>query len=64
MTAPTKNQALKALPNVLHDQTMPNTLGGISPPTAPERGRPSARSLAIAAGVLIALAVALVTRAA
>jgi hypothetical protein len=27
-----QNQALKALPNVLHDQTVPNRLGGVSQP--------------------------------
>jgi hypothetical protein len=59
-----KNQALKALPNVLHDQTIPNTLGGISPPMAPARRQLPVSSLAIGAGVLIALAVAALTRAA
>ena len=64
MTTPMKNRALKGLPNVLHDQTIPNTLGGVSPPRAPARRRIPASSLAIGAGVLIALALALLTRAA
>lgn len=29
-----QNQAITAPPNVLRDQTVPNTLGGVSDPTA------------------------------
>ena len=59
-----QNQPSKALPNVLHDQTAPNTLGGISPPAAPARRPLPTTTLAIAAGVVLALIVAIVARAA
>ncbi len=58
-----KNRPLIALPNVLRDQTVPNTLGGVRPPPdATARPRPSARpapsarAVALGVGIVIALA--------
>ena len=34
MSGSLQNQAITAPPNVLRDQTVPNTLGGVSDPTA------------------------------
>jgi hypothetical protein len=54
MATPTQNQAQTGpAPNVLHDQRVPNTLGGIGAPTTPAR-------LRIPAGVVLALVVAIV----
>lgn len=56
----TQNQALKAFPNVLHDQTIPNTLSGIGPVrAAPRRGLPMTM-VAAAVGVILAFLVVLV----
>jgi hypothetical protein len=57
-----QNQALQALPNVLHDQTVPNSLGGVTQPRPVARRRVPVRTLTTAAVVLAAL-VALLTRA-
>jgi hypothetical protein len=62
--ASTQNQPLKALPNVLHDQTVPNTLGRMGPPRAAPRRRAPVRVLAASAGVVLAVVVAILARAA
>ena len=49
-----QNQALKALPNVLRDQTIPNTLGGIGLPRPASRSRLPVGALAAAAVVILA----------
>lgn len=61
---PTQNQALKALPNVLHDQTVPNTLSGIGPPAAAVRRRTPAGTSVAAAAVVLAVLLAMLSRAA
>jgi hypothetical protein len=54
MVTPTQNQAEVGPPlNVLHDQGIPNTLGGVGPPSAPVR-------LRLPAGVFVAAAVVIV----
>ena len=59
MTQP-QNQGLKALPNVLRDQTVPNTLGGVGAPRPVARRRAPLRvPVAAAVGLALALAVAL-----
>lgn len=55
-----QNQAPDTLPNVLHDQGVPNTLVGIRLPVAPARLRPSAVVIAATvAGILAVVAVLL-----
>ena len=65
-----KNQQLRALPNVLREQTVPNTLRGMR--QEPASGRRASlpalpalpiRTIAIAAGVAVALALVLLGRA-
>lgn len=62
------NPTLKALPNVLHDQTMPNTLGGLSPAASTARFRaPTATIVAVlavssAAALVLALVAAVLGR--
>jgi hypothetical protein len=54
MARPTQNQAQAGPPiNVLHDQTIPNTLGGIGPPTTATR-------LPLPLGVRVAVVVVIV----
>ena len=55
---PLQNQAITALPNVIRNQTIPNTLGGVSDPSPflPRRA-PSVVSVAVTAG-LVAAAIA------
>ncbi|HEY6570721.1 MAG TPA: hypothetical protein VIZ22_10540 [Candidatus Limnocylindrales bacterium] len=50
---PLQNQAITTLPNVIRDQTMPNTLGGVSDPSPflPRRA-PSVASAVVAAGLV------------
>ena len=65
MMTQSQNQGLKALPNVLRDQTVPNTLGGIGAPRpggaearsaagAGRRGRRPRLALAVALAALLA----------
>lgn len=49
-----QNQALKALPNVLRDQTIPNTLGGIGLARPVRRSRLPLGALVAAAVVILA----------
>ncbi|MGZ6339092.1 MAG: hypothetical protein ACXWNG_01870 [Candidatus Limnocylindrales bacterium] len=54
------NQSLHVLPGVLHDQTEPNTLGGISSPSPVVRLRlPAGALVAVAAMTLAVLAILL-----
>lgn len=60
-----KNRRLIALPNVLRDQTEPNTLGGMrAAPASVRRIQLPVRAIALAAGVVIAILVILLGRAA
>ena len=61
MAKPTQNQA-QAGPavNVLHDQNIPNTLGGIGPPTTAARFRIPAGAFVAAVVVIVAVLVILV----
>ena len=61
-----QNQAITALPNVLRDQTVPNTLAGVIDPAAVVRRATSLRAVvvglaALFVGALIGLA-AIVSR--
>ncbi len=49
---PLQNPALTALPNVLHDQTVPNRLGGVGAPGPAGRRVPMVGPVA-AAGVIL-----------
>jgi len=63
MAAPTQNQAQRgSTPNALHDQGIPNTLGGIGSPTTPRRSRLSVRVFVIAVVVIVVVLVSLVAR--
>jgi hypothetical protein len=54
MAIPTQNQAKVGPPlNVLHDQGIPNTLGGVGPPSTPV-------GLRLPVGVFVAAAVVIV----
>ena len=57
MAKPTQNQAQAGPPlNVLHDQNIPNTLGGIGPPTTPVRLRlPMRVFVAVVVVIVVAL---------
>lgn len=59
MATPTKNQAQVGPPvNVLHDQGIPNTLGGVGPPSTAVRLRlPMGVFVAAAAVIVIVLAI-------
>ncbi len=54
-----RNQALEALPNVLQNQTIPNTLGGLGPSSPPARPRLPAGALVAAVAVILAVALML-----
>jgi hypothetical protein len=59
MAKPTQNQA-EAGPavNVLHDQNVPNTLGGVGPPTTSARLRiPASAIVAAVVVVVVVLAI-------
>jgi hypothetical protein len=61
-----QNQSLAALPNVLRDQTIPNTLGGVGAPRPAPRQRTvgvSRAVLGVIAAVVIAALLALLARA-
>jgi hypothetical protein len=58
----TANQVLDALPNVLRDQRVPNTLGGIGPPVPAPKLRLPVRALAIVAVAVAAVIAFLVLR--
>jgi hypothetical protein len=61
MTKPTQNQAQVGPPvNVLHDQNIPNTLGGIGPPTTQVRLRLQVRVFVAAVVVVVVVLVILV----
>ena len=60
----TANLPIDARPNVLRDQTMPNTLGGIGRPDPAPRLRPPAKPLAAAVAIAAAVAAFLVLRSA
>jgi hypothetical protein len=63
MATPTKNQAPAGPPaNLLHDQTIPNTLGGIGPRTMPSRPRLQVGLLVVVVVVIVAVLVILVGR--
>ena len=62
-----QNPALTALPNVLHDQTVPNRLGGVGAPGPEGRRVPVVRPVAAAGVILVTglvVLLALVARAA
>jgi len=63
MTRPTQNQA-QAGPaaNVLRDENVPNTLGGVGPPTTAVRLRVPVGALVAATVVIVAVLVMLVAR--
>jgi len=61
MATPTQNQAQAGPPiNVLHDQRVPNTLGGIGPPTTAARRRLPMAAFIVAVVVIVAALVILV----
>jgi hypothetical protein len=63
MARPTQNQAQAGPPiNVLHDQTIPNTLGGIGPPTTAARFRFPVGVRVAAVVVIVAVLVILAGR--
>jgi hypothetical protein len=63
MAAPSQNQAQVGPPlNVLHDQGVPNTLGGIGPPTTTVRLRLPVRVVVAAVVVIVVVLVILVAR--
>ena len=54
MATPTQNQAKVGPPlNVLHDQGIPNTLGGVGPPSTDVGLRVPVGVLVAAAGVIV-----------
>ena len=60
----TRTPGVVALPNVLQDQTVPNTIGGIGPPiVVGPRRRPSGRVLMVGAAAIVAAIVLVVSRA-
>jgi hypothetical protein len=61
MPTPTQNQAQVGPPvNVLHDQNIPNTLGGIGPPKAAVGPRLPAGAVVAAVVVIVVVLVILV----
>jgi hypothetical protein len=61
MPTPTQNQAQVGPPvNVLHDQNIPNTLGGIGPPKAAVGSRLPAGAVVAAVVVIVVVLVILV----
>jgi len=61
MATPIQNQAQAGPPvNVLHDQNIPNTLGGIGPPAAAVRLRLPVGAFVAAVVVIVAVLVILV----
>ena len=61
MVTPTQNQAEAGPPlNVLHDEGIPNTLGGIGPPSTPVRLRLPVGAFVAAVVVIVAVLVILV----
>lgn len=63
MAGPTQNQAQAGPPvNVLHDQNVPNTLGGIGPPATGARLRLPMGAFVAAVVVIMAVLVILVAR--
>lgn len=62
MTA-TQDRPRRELANVLRDQTVPNTLGGIGPPMRAARRPISVRPPLVAVAVAIAVLIALLARA-
>jgi hypothetical protein len=63
MARPTQNQAQAGPPlNVLHDQTPPNTLGGIGPPSMAPRLHLPVSVFVAAVVVIVAVVVILVGR--
>jgi hypothetical protein len=63
MPAPTQNQAQAGPPvNVLHDQRVPNTLGGIGLPAVATRRRLPTGAIVAAVAVIVAVLVVLVER--
>jgi hypothetical protein len=63
MVRPTQNQAQAGPPpNVLHDQNIPNTLGGIGPPTTAARLRLPIGAFVAAVIVIVAVLVILIGR--
>ncbi len=57
-----QNQALEVLPNVLHDQTVPNTLGGLAAPGPVGRLRLPPGVLVAAGAIVLALLAILLGR--
>jgi len=63
MTTPRQNQAKEGPPlNVLHDEGIPNTLGGLGPPTTPVRLRPPVGVFVAAVVVIVIVVVLLAAR--
>ena len=58
---PLQNQAITATPNVIRDQTVPNTLGGVSDPKPflPQRV-PTVAAVLVAGGLVLAAIAAVV----
>ena len=59
-----RTSMVEAIPNVLQDQTVPNTLGGIGPPAPARRARPSNGILIVVGAAVAAIAALIVARAA
>ena len=63
MARPMQNQAQAGPPiNALHNQTIPNTLGGIGPPTTSARLRLPVGAFVAAVVVIVAVLVILIGR--
>jgi hypothetical protein len=58
----TRGPTVAALPNVLQDQTVPNTLAGMLPPAPVARRWPSSGVLVVIAGVITAFAAIILAR--
>jgi hypothetical protein len=58
----TRGPTVEALPNVLQDQTVPNTLRGMLPPASVARRWPSTGVLVVIAGVVAAMAALVIAR--
>jgi len=62
--ATTRVRSVEVVPNVLQDQTVPNTLGGVGPPLAVGPRRPSRRVLVVACAAIAAVLALVVARSA
>jgi hypothetical protein len=58
----TRAPTVEAVPNVLQDQTIPNTLNGVGPQAPAARPRPSGRLLVVIGAAIAAVAAYAVAR--